>query len=346
MAPGDLNLKKSWNPKLIKNQQKVWEKEQEALQERKKILERQKEIEAEREKLELKRLRQKAKGQTDDGILGDRIDWMYEHGQAGDGLKQSAADATNANSTSEVKNDDKDYYLLGKKRLDDLILKKANGSNSDNGGSQLAKKYNKLESALLVGNPNATSGLLDQRELIKISKDDPMAKIKLMKLQRQRQQEQLRTRIASVKTTVGSSISKSERSSDNGNLDRLKKRSRDGDDYEYREHSSRRQRSDGRDKYTSHETDKYGRDRHKSERHHSRDHSRDSHSSRHRHSHSHNHSRHSDDCSHVKLHHSSSSNKEHSSHTNYSRPKDPSSHRENRDCTSYGDHDLCTKNKD
>ncbi|KAH3666543.1 hypothetical protein OGAPHI_003540 [Ogataea philodendri] len=32
----DLNLKKSWNPKLVKNREKVWEKEQDLLSKRKK----------------------------------------------------------------------------------------------------------------------------------------------------------------------------------------------------------------------------------------------------------------------------------------------------------------------
>lgn len=34
---GDLNLKKSWNPALVKNQQKVWEEEQQKLDELKRI---------------------------------------------------------------------------------------------------------------------------------------------------------------------------------------------------------------------------------------------------------------------------------------------------------------------
>ena len=36
---GDLNLKKSWNPQLVKNKQKVWQQEQEKLDEFKKIKE-------------------------------------------------------------------------------------------------------------------------------------------------------------------------------------------------------------------------------------------------------------------------------------------------------------------
>lgn len=51
--PSDLNLKKSWNPKLLKNQEKVWKREQDALNEFKKIKQRQIEINQQREKLDL-----------------------------------------------------------------------------------------------------------------------------------------------------------------------------------------------------------------------------------------------------------------------------------------------------
>ncbi|GMF02867.1 unnamed protein product [[Candida] boidinii] len=51
--PSDLNLKKSWNPKLLKNQEKVWKREQDALNEFKKIKQRQIEISQQREKLDL-----------------------------------------------------------------------------------------------------------------------------------------------------------------------------------------------------------------------------------------------------------------------------------------------------
>ncbi|GBL48654.1 hypothetical_protein [Candidozyma auris] len=79
--PGDLNLKKSWNPALVKNQKKVWEKEQEALKELKAIKERSKEIEREREKEEMIRLQY---GDDLDAIPQDKkielskLGWMYQ----------------------------------------------------------------------------------------------------------------------------------------------------------------------------------------------------------------------------------------------------------------------------
>lgn len=54
--PGDLNLKKSWNPALMKNQKKIWEREQDALKEHQAIKQRAKEIAAEREKEEMIKL--------------------------------------------------------------------------------------------------------------------------------------------------------------------------------------------------------------------------------------------------------------------------------------------------
>ncbi|KAH3684020.1 hypothetical protein WICPIJ_004992 [Wickerhamomyces pijperi] len=95
MAPGDLNLKKSWNPALMKNQQKVWEAEKSALEERKKIQERQKEIRKERELDELRQLQGKHKS--------NRLDWMY-------------AQPKSSETTS------KDDYLLGKRKLDQKVL--------------------------------------------------------------------------------------------------------------------------------------------------------------------------------------------------------------------------------
>ena len=53
MGSGDLNLLKSWNPKLMKNRKKVWETEQDLITEQQKLNTRLKEIEKERELNEL-----------------------------------------------------------------------------------------------------------------------------------------------------------------------------------------------------------------------------------------------------------------------------------------------------
>lgn len=78
--PGDLNLKKSWNPALMKNQKKIWEREQDALKEHQAIKQRTKEIAAEREKEDmiklqygndLSKLPQKQKLEL------SKLGWMY-----------------------------------------------------------------------------------------------------------------------------------------------------------------------------------------------------------------------------------------------------------------------------
>lgn len=112
--PGDLNLKKSWNPALVKNQKKVWEKEQEALKELKAIKERSKEIEREAEKEEMIRLQY---GNDPNALPHDKkmelnkLSWMYEDGPKKD------ADKINEAGFREVEED----FLLKLKDVDQLI---------------------------------------------------------------------------------------------------------------------------------------------------------------------------------------------------------------------------------
>lgn len=96
MAAGDLNLLKSWNPKLMKNRKKVWETEQELLKEEQKFKERQKELEKESEENDLINVNQ--------GKKKSGLEWMYD-------------DKYN----KEEENQD---YLLGKKKLDVNLIKK------------------------------------------------------------------------------------------------------------------------------------------------------------------------------------------------------------------------------
>ncbi|KNC97160.1 U2-type spliceosomal complex subunit CWC25 [Spizellomyces punctatus DAOM BR117] len=102
MGGGDLNLKKSWHPATLRNQEKVWKKEREAEEERKKMDQLLKEKNEERQMMELQALSEaagKVKKRT------ERLDWMYS--SAGGGNK--AVD------------EDREAYLLGKKRVDKLV---------------------------------------------------------------------------------------------------------------------------------------------------------------------------------------------------------------------------------
>lgn len=101
MGAGDLNVKKSWHPRLQKNQEKVWLQEQEAEAERKKLEELRKEREQERQMQELQRIHEAAGGKR----RPERVEWMY------------ATPATSS-GPSEAELED---YLLGKKRVDKLL---------------------------------------------------------------------------------------------------------------------------------------------------------------------------------------------------------------------------------
>ncbi|KAM6529110.1 RNA-splicing factor [Fusarium falciforme] len=101
MGGGDLNLKKSFHPALRRNQQAVYEEEQKALAERKRTQQRINEIKEERAKEEVQRQLEAAGGKK----RIDRVDWMYQgpnDGQTG--------------TTEET-----EAYLLGKRRIDNLI---------------------------------------------------------------------------------------------------------------------------------------------------------------------------------------------------------------------------------
>ena len=154
MAPGNLNLKKSWHPGLLKNQKKVWEAEQEALSERKKIQERQEEISKQRELAELRGLQHANGGKK----VQDRVEWMYDTSKVGSG---GAADG----------GDGDDEYLLGKKRVDQLIVN-AKVKESKQG-------FDKLQ--------DHGASIPSQQQELSMSRDDPMVKI--------RQQQALRLRL-------------------------------------------------------------------------------------------------------------------------------------------------------
>ncbi|KIO08640.1 hypothetical protein M404DRAFT_134179 [Pisolithus tinctorius Marx 270] len=102
MGGGDLNMKKSWHPLLLKNQERVWLEEKKALEEKKKLDQLRKEKEEERQLQELQRLQEEQTGKK----RTEKLEWMY---------------ATPATGTSANANDLEDY-LLGKKRVDKLLI--------------------------------------------------------------------------------------------------------------------------------------------------------------------------------------------------------------------------------
>ncbi|KAF3190164.1 RNA-splicing factor [Orbilia oligospora] len=99
---GDLNLKKSWHPNLLKNQERVYEEEMKALKERKLIEQMRKERAEERQLQELQEIQEAAGGKK----RPDRVDWMYGGPSSGE----------NGPVTEELEG-----YLLGKRRVDQIL---------------------------------------------------------------------------------------------------------------------------------------------------------------------------------------------------------------------------------
>ncbi|KAA1133372.1 RNA-splicing factor [Puccinia graminis f. sp. tritici] len=104
MGGGDLNMKKSWHPLLMKNQERVWKEERKALEERKKTAQLQKELAEERQLQELQRIQAEQGG----GRREERVDWLYATPAIGNGINAEEQEA----------------YLLGKKTVDKLFKEK------------------------------------------------------------------------------------------------------------------------------------------------------------------------------------------------------------------------------
>lgn len=157
--PGDLNLKKSWNPALVKNQKKVWEREQEALKEYQSIKQRSKEIAQEREKEELIRLQYGNDTKnlpTKQKLELNKLSWMYED------VGNTKEPKVNEAGFREVEED----FLKDKDEVERLLK----GS-----GAMKKKPVSRFDQVTKVGSTQKVSSL----------DDDPLLKI---------QREQLRKR--------------------------------------------------------------------------------------------------------------------------------------------------------
>lgn len=143
MGGGDLNLKKSWDPRLKRNQAKVWDEEQKALAERKRTQQRINEIKEERAKEELQNQLEAAGGKK----RIDRVDWMYQ------GPTDGAAGTT----------EETEAYLLGKRRIDNLIK---------------GNEHKKLEKAAGEESFMALQNANSARDIASKIRDDPLLAIK------------------------------------------------------------------------------------------------------------------------------------------------------------------------
>ncbi|KAJ3104498.1 RNA-splicing factor [Phlyctochytrium planicorne] len=147
MGGGDLNLKKSWHPGTLKNIEKVYLKEKSADEEKKKTAQLQKELEEQRAMQELQKLNE-ASGTVKK--RQERLDWMY----AGPGSQSQLAE-------------DREAYLLGKKRVDKLVEQ---GKSVD---ELSAKNSFAVTSTSIYGTEANTS-----RDLQNKIREDPLLAIK------------------------------------------------------------------------------------------------------------------------------------------------------------------------
>lgn len=143
MGGGDLNLKKSFHPALRRNQQAVWDEEQKALAERKRTQQRIDEIKEELKNEEVQRQLEAAGGKK----RVDRVDWMYQGPNDGEGGTTEESEA----------------YLLGKRRIDNLIKGTEHKKLEKNAGT---------ESFMALQNANTA------RDTAAKIRDDPLLAIK------------------------------------------------------------------------------------------------------------------------------------------------------------------------
>ncbi|KAI1825021.1 Pre-mRNA splicing factor-domain-containing protein [Xylaria intraflava] len=142
---GDLQLKKSYHPALLKNQAKVYDAEQAALAERKKTEARIQEIKEERAKKEIQEKLEAAGGRK----RIDRVDWMYQGPSDGQG-----------GTTEELEG-----FLLGKRRIDTILTR-----GSDNDKLKKQASYDSLAAPQLPA--------VSARDVATKIREDPLLAIK------------------------------------------------------------------------------------------------------------------------------------------------------------------------
>ncbi|KAK9461956.1 N-terminal domain of CBF1 interacting co-repressor CIR-domain-containing protein [Lipomyces oligophaga] len=158
MGGGDLNLKKSWHPGLMRNQAAVWQREQDALDERKKIAERQREIQEERERNELLAL-QDPSAVSHPSRQHERVEWMYAAPQGGTlGLSEEVSS-----------------FLMGRNVVDELL------NQSESMGSVVKNDPGAADSFVTNGSTTAvshSSSSAASRDISTKVREDPMLLIR------------------------------------------------------------------------------------------------------------------------------------------------------------------------
>ncbi|KAJ9155753.1 Pre-mRNA-splicing factor CWC25 [Pleurostoma richardsiae] len=228
---GDLNLKKSWHPTLMRNQIRVHDAEVAAIAERKKTEARLEEIRKERQQEEIAR-KLEASGQVVNKKRG--LEWMYQGGPSGEqGIDEYGSEA----------------FLLGKRRIDTLL--------KDNEAKKLERQAAQ-DSILPTQNVNAardTAAKIRQDPLLAIKAQEQAAYEALLNDPLKRRQL-----LASMGISDDKERSKSKRKEDRHHRHRHRHRHHDDDsDYERRHkrrRSSSRDRSGSQGRYESDDEDR------------------------------------------------------------------------------------------
>ncbi|CAG7961711.1 unnamed protein product [Penicillium olsonii] len=158
----------SWHPGLFKNQERVWKNEQRALEERKQIEQLRREREEERQMEEIQRL-QEASGKTRSQA---RVDWMYQ-----------APTGENGHYSEEMEG-----YLLGKRRIDGVLLKNDTDTKKLEKGSEVVG--NGAPAGPSVGSQRDTMSKVMADPLLEVKKREQAAYEAMVKETLKRQERE------------------------------------------------------------------------------------------------------------------------------------------------------------
>ncbi|KAI1190717.1 Pre-mRNA splicing factor-domain-containing protein [Nemania serpens] len=251
---GDLQLKKSYHPALLKNQAKVYDAEQAALAERKKTEARIQEIKEERAQKEIQEKLEAAGGRK----RIDRVDWMYQGPSDGQG-----------GTTEELEG-----FLLGKRRIDTILTRGPDNDNLKKHASydHLAAPQNSAVNARDIAAKIREDPLLAikrrEQEAYEAMMNDPIKKRQLLASMGQSEEKQSsRGRGEKHSRRHGHRHRSHSRERQHGRHRRSDSRERD----ESRERRHRHRRHEPDDRSDSRERRESRRDRHKGRRSTSRD---------------------------------------------------------------------------
>ncbi|KAI3403259.2 CWC25 [Candida oxycetoniae] len=168
----DLNLKKSWNPALVKNQQKVWELEQKKLKDYKDYKEKKHEHKQEQEYLQLLKLQYGENFTIDqlshkEKLKVSKLSWMYE-----DVPFENLQETTNSSGFIESNLE----FTEGKTQVENMLQGKTQVGNSSQGKSRHSGSMNeRIHKIIGVGksksNHNPSSSYMSDDPLVKMKQD-------------------------------------------------------------------------------------------------------------------------------------------------------------------------------